>query len=505
VTSIVASMTDIVSPFPDLDDQFVRALPELTLAWEPQTVPAPAMLALNQKLAEELGLDPDALQSPEGVAFLSGAATPAGANPVAMGYAGHQFGNYSPRLGDGRAALLGELTDTAGNRVDLQLKGSGRTLFSRGGDGKASVGPMLREFLFAEAMHALGIPTTRALAVVTTGEPVMRQSPEPGAVLTRTAASHLRVGSFEYAVRMEDKSVLVRLADLAIDRHYPALADSEEPYLGLLEAVRDAQAELVSSWMLIGFIHGVLNTDNVLISGETIDYGPCAFMDRFDQATVFSSIDHAGRYAFGNQPSITLWNLTRLAETLIPLIDEDADAAVEKVNNVLDGYGAKFMASWHSGMRSKLGLASATEGDEALFDQLLGLLQTNRVDFTSAFRALAAWLRDSPEPLDLLFADADVAERDTWLDAWTAALDAAGSSADRATVADGMDLVNPIYIARNHLVDEALRAAESGDTEPFHELLDVLLQPFTKRAGLERFAQPAPDDFNRSFQTFCGT
>lgn len=501
----------------ELDDRFVRELPELTIAWTPQDVPAPAMLALNTQLAEDLGLDPAMLQSPEGLALLAGASMPEGASPVAMGYAGHQFGGYSPRLGDGRAALLGELTSSAGDSIDLHLKGSGRTRYSRGGDGKASVGPMLREFVFAEAMHALRVPTSRALAVVTTGEAVRREQPEPGAVLTRTAASHLRVGSFEYAARLPDQTVLKRLADHAIERHFPELTTAENPYLGLLAAVADRQADLVSQWMLIGFIHGVLNTDNVLISGETIDYGPCAFMDRFDSATVFSSIDRAGRYAYGNQPSITRWNLTRLAETLLVLIHDpvggaidmtpgvaapDMGDAVHQAEDILDGFGDVFLGYWQSGMRAKLGLAGATDGDEQLFDDWLGLLFSGRVDYTNSFRALADALRGDQGPLRDAFAFlTDHAELDVWLARWKSGL----TGTDFAAAADRMDAVNPLYIPRNHLVDEALIAANTGETTLFNELLGVVTNPYTKRPGLERFAEPAPDEFNDSFQTFCGT
>lgn len=512
-------MTDLAGPpLFDLDDRFVQDLPELAMAWEPQVVPSPARLAFNGKLAEELGLDADALQSPEGLAVLAGATAPVGATPVAMGYAGHQFGGYSPRLGDGRAVLLGELTPPDGSLLDVQLKGSGRTPFARGGDGKATVGPMLREFLFAEAMQALGIPTTRALAVVTTGEPVRREVMEPGAVLTRVAASHLRVGSFEYAARLPDRTVLKRLADHTIARHHPDLADAENPYLGLLERVADAQAHLVAQWMLVGFIHGVVNTDNVLISGETIDYGPCAFMDRFDSATVFSSIDHAGRYAYGNQPAITRWNLTRLAETLVPLIhdpvaghvEESSDdemppglqAAVDAASAVLDGFSETFLGYWQSGMRQKLGLAESATETEPLFDEWLGLLHTHRVDYTSSFRALADGLRGDDQPLSELF-DGKPDDLREWITRWKSMADPAG--ADAMDSADAMDAVNPLYIPRNHLVDAALVAATAGDTDLFHELLGVVVDPYTKRSGLERYEEPAPESFNDTFRTFCGT
>src|SRR4051812_46925918 len=318
-----------------LDDWFVRDLGGLYQAWQAAPSPSPELVALNEELAGELGLDAEALRSPEGVAVLAGAAVPAGATPVAQAYAGHQFGNYSPRLGDGRALLLGELTDTAGQRRDLHLKGSGRTPFARGGDGRATLGPMLREYVVGEAMHALGIPTTRALAVVATGEPVRRETVLPGAVLARVASSHLRVGTFQYAAATRDADLLRRLTDHAIARHHPQAAEAERPALALLEAVVEAQASLVAQWMGVGFVHGVMNTDNMTISGETIDYGPCAFLDAFDPATVFSSIDRGGRYAYGNQPRVARWNLARFAEALLPLIDDDTDRAVEAATAVV--------------------------------------------------------------------------------------------------------------------------------------------------------------------------
>ena len=491
-------MTSTVTKLFDFDNTLAKALPELVLPWQPVEVPSPELVAVNREVAAAVSVDADALAGEAGVAVLAGNAVPDGTETVAMAYAGHQFGSYSPRLGDGRALLLGEVIDSEGNRVDLHLKGSGRTPFSRGGDGKATVGPMLREFLMAEAMYALGVPTGRALAVVTTGEQIHRQKPEPGAVLTRVAASHLRVGTFEYAVRLEDRSVVRRLADYAIERHYPDLVGEPSPSMELLRSVIGVQASLIARWMLVGFIHGVMNTDNMAISGETIDYGPCAFMDRYDQRTVYSSIDHQGRYAFGNQPTIAHWNLTRLAETLLPVIAEEngvePEALIPVLSDVLDTFGDRFRADWADGMRAKLGLSEAADGDDDLLRSLVEMLQEQRLDYTSFFRSLARTLRDDgPVP--------EAAE--AWVATWRERLAAEGR--DPAEVAEAMDAVNPIYIPRNHLVDEALAAAELGDMEPFDTLLSVLTDPFTERDGLDRYAEPAPEDFDRTFRTFCGT
>ena len=484
----------------ELADTFATEFPELGVEWQPQSVPLPELVALNLELAEELGIDPSDLESPHGVTVLAGNTAPAGVKPIAMAYAGHQFGGFSPLLGDGRAVLLGEIVDPQGHRLDIHLKGSGRTRFARGGDGKAALGPMLREFLMAEAMHALHISTTRALAVATTGEQIHREDgPVPGAVLTRVAASHIRVGTFQYAAG--DPAVLQRLADHAIDRHHPSAATSERPYLAFLEAVADGQASLIADWMLVGFIHGVMNTDNVTISGETIDYGPCAFMDRYDPATVYSSIDHGGRYAFGNQPTIGQWNLARLAETLLPLIDPDPDAAIAAATEVLAAYPERYQRYWLDGMRTKLGLVDSTEADEALVVDLLTLLQSQRVDYTSIFRALAHSLRGDHEPLKGLFETPT--ELDHWMERWSSRLETEGR--DLRSVATEMDMANPIYIPRNHLVDEALEAAIAGDLGPFHALLEAVTDPFVESADREQFAGPAPGSFDETFQTFCGT
>jgi uncharacterized protein YdiU (UPF0061 family) len=479
-----------------LDDAFARELPELAVTWQASTAPAPRLLSLNERLASELGLDPAVLRSDEGVVVLVGNAVPAGSTPVAQAYAGHQFGGFNPQLGDGRALLLGELVDARGQRHDVHLKGSGRTPFSRGGDGKAAVGPMLREHVISEAMAALGIPTTRALAVVATGEQVRRETMLPGAVLCRVAASHLRVGSFQYAAGTGDLDLLRRLADHAIARHQPDLATEPSRHLQLLERVVEAQASLVARWMLVGFIHGVMNTDNMTISGETIDYGPCAFMDRFDERTVFSSIDHGGRYAYGNQPGIALWNLARLAEALLPLIDGNEEAAVASVTAVLETFPTRYEAHHRVGLQAKLGL---DDGDHAeLFADLFALLQANQLDFTSSFRALARSLRGDDVPMF-------DAACEPWLTRWRAALpvDASDQSA-LEKIAAAMDAVNPIYIPRNHKVEEALDAATRGDLTPFKELLAVVSRPFEERPGLDAYAEPAPMS-GAPYRTFCGT
>jgi serine/tyrosine/threonine adenylyltransferase len=466
------------------DDSYARAVPGLSLSCSAAPVPAPELLMLNEELAAELGAEPAALRAAPGVSLLVGD-VPEGVATVAQAYAGHQFGVYVPRLGDGRALLLGEVTDVHGRRRDLHLKGSGRTPFARGGDGKAAVGPMLREYLIGEAMQGLGIPTTRALAVVATGERVVRERALPGAVLTRVAASHLRVGTFQYAAASGDAGRLRALADYAIGRHYPEAAGAANRYLDLLRRVAGAQASLVARWMLAGFVHGVMNTDNTTISGETIDYGPCAFMDAYDPATVFSSIDHGGRYAYGNQPAIMQWNLARLAETLLPLIDENSEAAVEAATEVLSGFAAAYERHWDEGMAAKLGLAAP---NRELVADLLELMRVQQVDFTRFFRALsvgtARTMFRQPEPFD----------------AW-AARRAAGRPAEPAAA---MDRVNPVYIPRNHRVEEALAQAAAGEMGPFHRLLGAVSRPFEERPGLESYAGPGPAGC-APHVTYCGT
>jgi uncharacterized protein YdiU (UPF0061 family) len=478
----------------EFEDSYARALPDLSVQWQAAGVEEPTLLVLNDDLAAELGVDPAALREPAGVALLVGNGIADGASPTAQVYAGHQFGGYQPRLGDGRALLLGEVLDVHGRRRDLHLKGSGRTPFARGGDGLAAVGPMLREYLMGEAMHALDIPTTRALAVVATGRPVARETLLPGAVLSRVAASHLRVGTFQYAAASGDIEVLRRLADYAISRHYPDAADAENPYLEFYRRVVDAQASLVARWMLVGFIHGVMNTDNMTISGETIDYGPCAFMDSYDPKTVFSSIDHGGRYAYGNQPHMAQWNLARLAETLIPLIDpDDTDAAIEVATEAVNAFAGIFETYWASGMAAKLGVGP----DPTLVKDVLSLLSSQQVDFTRFFRALSAAVRGDAGPVRSLFGQPE--PFDAWVARWQPLL-----PADRAAAADAMDRANPVYVPRNHLVEEALDAATVSDLGPFTAMLDVLARPYDERPGLERYALPAPPSCGPHV-TYCGT
>ncbi len=497
-------MSVAAPPLFAFDNTFVEELEGLYVPWQGAPAPAPRLLALNVELAAELGADPDALRSPEGLAVLAGSKAPQGAQPVAMAYSGHQFGGLSPRLGDGRALLLGEVLDRAGRRRDLHLKGSGRTPFARGGDGRAAVGPMLREHLVGEAMHALGIPTTRALAVVATGEDVARETLLPGAVLTRVAASHLRVGTFQYAALLRNEALLRRLADYAIARHHPAAAAADNPYISFLEAVVAVQAELVARWMLVGFVHGVMNTDNMTISGETIDYGPCAFMEAYDPATVFSSIDHGGRYAYGQQPAIAQWNLARLAETLLPLIGPDAQAAAAQAMAVLEGFWPIFDAAWLDGMRTKLGLSPDGADDEldgALIADLLELLHTQGVDFTTFFRDAAATLRGDPAR-DARGLFTDLAAWDGWLARWRECLGAA-AGADMSATAEAMDRINPVYIPRNHAVEDALAAATAGDLANYERLLDAVTRPFEERDGLTDLATPGPA--SDTYITYCGT
>ncbi len=474
-----------------LGDRYARELPELAVPWQAAGVPTPTLLLLNEPLAAELGLDPQELRTPAGTGLLVGITVPDGATPVAMAYAGHQFGSYSPRLGDGRALLLGELTDASGQVRDLHLKGSGPTPFARGGDGLAAVGPMLREYVVSEAMHALGVPTTRSLAVVATGATVRRETLLPGAVLARVAASHLRVGTFQYARATGDLELLRRLADHAIARHHPHAATADNPYLALLEAVMDAQASLVARWMLVGFVHGVMNTDNMTISGETIDYGPCAFMEAVDPETVFSSIDARGRYAYGNQPLIAQWNLARLAEALLPLVHTDEDEAVRILTDLVNTFPARYSAAWTAGMRAKLGLAEDDDGAERLVTDLTALLVAARPDHTTFFRALTSAAHGDTAPVrGLPEFDARLGR---WLEQWRAA------GPDAAL----MERHNPVYIPRNHLLEEALDAATAGDLGPVRELLDVVTRPYEERPGLERYTSPAPPE--TSFVTYCGT
>ena len=485
------------------DNTYAR-LPERFYArLDPTSVSAPRLVRVNAELAECLGLDPDGLASPEGMEILAGNRVPEGAEPIALAYAGHQFGQFVPQLGDGRAILLGEVVGRDGARRDIQLKGSGRTPFSRGGDGRAALGPVLREYIVSEAMAALGVPTTRALAAVTTGEAVLRETALPGAVLTRVAASHARVGTFQYFAARSDTEAVRLLADHVIGRHYPEAAAAEQPYRALLEAVVARQAELVARWLLVGFIHGVMNTDNASIAGETIDYGPCAFMDAYDPATVFSSIDHLGRYAYGNQPRIAQWNLARLAEALLPLLGADKDPALAAAQEALAAFGPRFEAAYLGGLRRKLGLIAACEGDTALVQDLLELMARSGADFTLTFRRLcdAAAGPEGDAAVRALFADAGT--YDAWAARWRQRL--MEDSREPAARGAAMRAVNPAFIPRNHLVEAALAAAtERQDLGPFEELLEVVTRPYEDRPGLERYAWP-PGPGERVHQTFCGT
>ena len=484
------------------DNTFARKLDWLGAPIDPVPVAAPTLLTVNDSLALELGLDPQWLASTDGVAHLAGNAVPEGAQPRAQAYAGHQFGQFSPLLGDGRAHLLGEVVDAHGARRDLGLKGSGRTPFSRGGDGRAALGPVLRELIVSEAMHALGIPTTRVLAAVATGEQILRaDGPTPGAVLTRVAASHLRVGTAELVRMRASDAQQLAFADYVRRRHHPQVAEGD--HLGLIDAVVEAQASLIARWMSVGFIHGVMNTDNMTLSGETIDYGPCAFLEAHDPNAVFSSIDTMGRYRFGAQPSIAQWNLARYAETLLPLLAPDPSTEsdlIEAATERIRAFETRFRAHWLRLHRGKLGLPDALSdtATAALTDDLLAIMIAERLDHTRTFRLLATVLRGADRAVaDLV--DDSVRWLD-WQSRWLADV-----TTDPQSTADAMDRVNPAYLARNHLVEEALAAAATGDLAPTEALLDVLRDPFTVRPGLDRYAAPAPASFTAAYVTFCGT
>jgi uncharacterized protein YdiU (UPF0061 family) len=465
------------------------------------TVRAPRLIKVNETLAEELGLDAGWLASLEGVAMLAGNSFPPGAEPIAMAYAGHQFGNLVPQLGDGRALLIGEVVDRRGVRRDIQLKGSGPTRFSRNGDGRAALGPVLREYIVSEAMDALGIPTTRTLAAVLTGEPVYREELLPGAVLTRVAASHIRIGTFQYFAIRRDVDAVRQLADHVIERHYPDLREAGNPYLALLETVIARQADLVARWMLVGFIHGVMNTDNMTVSGETIDYGPCAFMDTYRPGMVFSSIDQFGRYSYVNQPGIAVWNLTRFAETLVPLLDADQDDAIAKAEAALRQFQGAYEATFHAGLRRKLGLLEEREGDLTLISDLFEIMDRHEADFTLMFRTLSGHAGEGGGPTRDLFKEPEAF--DAWWSRWRERLaeEPQHDAARRAAMLGA----NPKYIPRNHRVEAVIRAAvDRGDFAPFEEMLAVLSQPFEEQPGMERYAEP-PRPEERVTQTFCGT
>ena len=485
------------------DNSYSRLPARFFTRLAPTPVADPQSIRVNRELAGLLGIDPDWLASPAGTAVVAGNELPEGADPIATVYAGHQFGSYNPQLGDGRAILLGEILGSDGRRYDLQLKGSGRTPYSRGGDGRSPLGPVLREYIVSEAMHALGIPTTRALAAVTTGETVVRETYLPGAVLARVAGSHIRIGTFQFFAARGDEEALRRLTDYVIVRHYPEAANADNPALALLQAVITNQAELVARWQLLGFIHGVMNTDNMLLSGETIDYGPCAFMDDYHPDRVFSSIDHRGRYAYRNQPGIAHWNLACLARALLPVLDGDGERAAELAQAAIDDFPERFMAAHARGMAHKFGLSEVTEQDATLVENFFSLLAEHQSDFTLAFRRLADLSDESG-------AACPVTEQFAFPDAFTGWLERWGSRLSQDSMApaerqSAMYVANPVFIPRNHLVEAAIRAAEdAGDYDPFHRLVERTTNPCVYDPADALYARP-PRAEQVVRQTFCGT
>jgi uncharacterized protein YdiU (UPF0061 family) len=484
-----------------LSNTFAELPREFSARLAPTPVAKPQLIRLNETLAREIGLELDGVDANTLAEVFAGNLIPEGATPVAMAYAGHQFGHFVPQLGDGRAILLAEVVDSAGIRRDIHLKGSGRTPYSRGGDGRAGLGPVLREYVISEAMHALGIATTRTLAAVSSGESILRDGPTPGAVLARVGTSHIRVGTFEFHAARGNEVALRTLADYVIARHYPESREAGNPYLALLSTIADRQATLVAEWMRVGFIHGVMNTDNMAVSGETIDFGPCAFMDAWDPATVFSSIDHRGRYAFSNQPAVAQWNLARLAETLLPLIDSDLEKAAGIATEVIVAFLETCQSRWQERLRGKFGLSGDEPGDGALIDALLEVLRTQEVDYTQFFWHLANVPTGRPDAARSLFRDPTAF--DAWVDAWRGRLARdPRTSEDRFTA---MRRLSPAIIARNHQVEHAIRAAvDSGDYAPFHALVDALARPYDPGAAQGRYAVP-PAPAERVLQTFCGT
>ena len=486
-----------------LENTYARLPSEFFARAAPTAVSAPRLLRLNRPLAAQLGLDAQALESPAGLDILSGNRVPEGAEPLAMAYAGHQFGNFAPTLGDGRAVLLGEIVDRNGTRRDIQLKGAGPTPFSSRGDGRAALGPVIREYVVSEGMAGLGIPTTRALSMVTTGESVFRMRSEPGGVLTRVAASHVRVGTFEYFYRRGNNDAVRSLADYVIERHYPHAADAANPYHALLEEVATRTADLIAQWLLVGFIHGVMNTDNVSIAGETIDYGPCAFMDSYNPATVYSSIDQGGRYAYNQQPAIGQWNLARFAECLLPLLADDEQEAITQAQAVLERYIERFETTYHDGLAAKIGLEKRREGDADLAYELLECMTEQGADFTLTFRRLADSAGDSDDRDDAvrtLFNDPY--GFDSWAARWRQRL--AAEIRDDAARRAAMRAVNPAYIPRNHRIQQAIDAAEAGDYQPLEELLTVVASPFDDHPDLADYTRPPkPEEVVQ--RTFCGT
>lgn len=494
------AMQETTFPF---DNSYARLPDHFYARLDPTPVRAPELIILNHGLAEELGLDADRLDSPLGAQIFSGNRVPQGAEPLAMAYAGHQFGQFVPQLGDGRALLIGEVVDRAGKRRDIQLKGSGPTPFSRRGDGRAALGPVLREYLLSEAMHALGVPTTRALAAVMTGEPVIREDILPGAIITRISDSHIRVGTFQYFAARGMGDDVRRLADYAIDRHYPQAKDAPRPYLALLDAVMERQARLIAKWMGIGFIHGVMNTDNTAISGETIDFGPCAFMDAYDPATVFSAIDQFARYAYVNQARIAQWNLARLAETLLPFMDPDEARALQQATALVEAFPARFLTHWQAVMRRKIGLATSEDGDMALIEELLDAMRENTADFTLTFRRLcdSALSPDADEAVQALFTRPLAFQ--SWAVRWRQRLSRETTTSQER--ASAMRSANPAFIPRNHRVEQALEAAVSSkDFGPFHKLLAIITRPYDDQPENAAYAEP-PGIGERVMQTFCGT
>jgi serine/tyrosine/threonine adenylyltransferase len=489
--------------FCEFDNSYARLPGRFFARLRPTPVAAPRLVRLNTKLALDLGLDPERLATPEGVEMLAGNLVPQGGEPLAMAYAGHQFGTFVPQLGDGRAILLGEVIDRAGVRRDIQLKGAGPTPYSRSGDGRAALGPVLREYIVSESMAALGVPTTRALAAVTTGEPVWRETPLPGAILCRVASSHIRVGTFQFFAARRDVDAIRCLADHVIARHYPEVASAANPYRALLDQVISRQAALIAKWLLVGFIHGVMNTDNMSIAGETIDYGPCAFMDAYHPRAVYSSIDQMGRYAYGNQPDIAQWNLIRLAETLLPLLAQDPDAAINEAQQAIGEFAKLFDAAYAAGLSRKLGLLEAQPDDVSLAQDLLDRMAHNGADFTLVFRLLsdAAAGPESDTGVRMLFADPGTF--DDWAGRWRHRI--AQEGADPTERCSVMRAANPAFIPRNHLIEEAIVAAvNDGDFSAFERLLSVVSAPYDDHPAFRRYADPPrPDQLVR--ETFCGT
>ncbi len=498
-----ATVERLGRPIAVFSNSYAR-LPERFFArLAPTPAPKPRLIKFNESLASELVVDAQGLEPDELAEMFAGNITPPGAEPIAMAYAGHQFGHFVPQLGDGRAILLGEVLDRNGERRDVQLKGAGRTPFSRGGDGRAALGPVLREYLVCEAMHALGIPTTRALAAVSTGEPVYRDRLLPGAVLTRVASSHIRVGTFQYFAARGDLEAVERLSDYVMDRHYPDARDAERPRLALIQAVVERQALLIARWMHVGFIHGVMNTDNTALSGETIDFGPCAFMDSYDPATVFSAIDEFGRYAYANQPTIAQWNLARFAETLLPLVHPNPERAVELANEAIATFNSRYQEHWLAGMREKLGLSSHEDGDLELVRDLLQAMHENAADFTLIFRQLCAAAADETADAEARGLFANPVAYDRWAKRWRARLAVCGREPNAR--AKAMRAVNPVFIPRNHRVEQAIDAAiDDGEFSPFAELLTILSRPYEDQPAFAEYANP-PQTGERVFRTFCGT